>query len=105
MSFPPLLTPFEARPLFPRARGACRPGAVLARNDPLNIFGNQRQHTLLIAAAYCCKEILHNLDILFDTHRNFSISLTSDRVRSNRTFWNPSTRAKSHGRRSITAAS
>jgi hypothetical protein len=55
-------------------------GPVLARNDPLNIFGNQRQHTLLIAAAYCCKEILHNLDILFDAHRNLSISLTSDRV-------------------------
>src|ERR1700691_3723791 len=27
MPFPPLLTPSEARPLFPRARGACRPGA------------------------------------------------------------------------------
>src|SRR5450631_2826284 len=27
MSFPPLLTPSEARPLFPRARGACRPAA------------------------------------------------------------------------------
>src|ERR1700678_848099 len=27
MSFPPLLTPSEARPLFPCARGACRPGA------------------------------------------------------------------------------
>src|ERR1035438_5271349 len=78
---------------------------VLARNDPLNIFGRQRQQTLLIAAAECRKKILHNLDILFDAHRNLSISLTSDRVRSNRTFWNPSTRAKSHGRRSITAAS
>jgi hypothetical protein len=31
-------------------------------------------------------------------HRNLSISLTSDRVRSNRTFWNRTSRAKSHGR-------
>src|SRR6202051_5145165 len=52
-------------------------GPALARNDTLNIFGDQRQHTLLIAAADCCKEILHNLDILFDAHRNLSISLTS----------------------------
>jgi hypothetical protein len=28
---------------------------VLARNDPLNIFGNQRQQTLLIATADRCK--------------------------------------------------
>ncbi|MEA3147388.1 MAG: hypothetical protein QOI53_2945, partial [Verrucomicrobiota bacterium] len=34
-------------------------------------------------------------------HRNLSISLTSDRVRSNRTFWNRTSRTKSHGRRSI----
>ena len=44
---------------------------VLAWNDPLNIFGRQRQQTLLIATAECCKEILHNLDIL-------SISVSSD---------------------------
>src|ERR1022692_2644840 len=50
---------------------------VLARNDPLNIFDNQRQQTLLVAAAHCCKQILHNLDILFDAHRNLSFSLTS----------------------------
>src|SRR6202051_1993100 len=53
------------------------PRAVLARNDPLNIFGRQRQQTLLIAAAECRKKILHNLDILFDAHRNLSFSLTS----------------------------
>src|SRR6202451_1997543 len=59
----------------PAVRAGQRP--VLARNDPLNIFGRQRQQTLLIAAAKCCKEILHNLDILFDAHRNLSFSLTS----------------------------
>src|SRR5450432_3908808 len=59
----------------PAVRAGQRP--VLARNDPLNILGNQRQQTLLVATAYCCKEILHNLDILFDAHRNLSFSLTS----------------------------
>jgi hypothetical protein len=38
-------------------------------------------------------------------HRNLSISLTSDRVRFSRTFWNRTSRAKSRGRRSITAPS
>src|SRR5580704_464920 len=37
--------------------------------------------------------------------RNLSISLTSDRVRFSRTFWNRTSRAKSRGRRSITAPS
>src|ERR1019366_1158372 len=37
----------------------------------------QRQQTLLVATAQCRKEILHNLDILFDAHRNLSFSLTS----------------------------
>src|ERR1700735_3344314 len=59
----------------PAARAGQRP--VLARNDPLNIFGRQRQQTLLIAAAECRKKILRNLDILFDAHRNLSFSLTS----------------------------
>ena len=36
---------------------------------PLNVFGNQRKQTLLIATAYCCKETFDNLDILFDAHR------------------------------------
>src|SRR6202451_2517340 len=58
----------------PSVRAGQRP--VLARNDPLNIFGRQRQQTLLIAAAECCKKIFHNLDILFDAHR-ISPSLTS----------------------------
>src|SRR6202022_3376816 len=84
----------------PAVRAGQRP--VLARNDPLNVLGRQRQQTLLIAAAECCKKIFHNLDILFFAHRNLSISLTSDRVRSNRTFWNRTSWAKSHGRRSIT---
>src|SRR6476646_1799225 len=56
---------------------------ALSRNDPFNVFGAQRYHTLLIALANCCKEILYNLDIVFDGHRNLSISLTSERVRSN----------------------
>src|ERR1700731_4219360 len=60
---------------MPAVRAGQRP--VLARNDPLNIFGRQRQQTLLIAAAECRKKILHNLDILFDAHRNLSFSLTS----------------------------
>src|SRR6202167_5057586 len=55
----------------PTVRAGQRP--VLARNDPLNIFGNQRQQILLIVAAHCCKEILHNLDILLSAHKNFSI--------------------------------
>src|SRR6202521_4596410 len=59
----------------PAVRAGQRP--VLARNDPLDIFGRQRQQTLLIAAAECRKKILHNLDILFDAHRNLSFSLTS----------------------------
>src|ERR1035438_7453605 len=59
----------------PAVRAGQRP--VLARNDPLDIFGRQRQQTLLIAAAECCKKILHSLDILFDAHRNLSFSLTS----------------------------
>src|SRR6202171_3915998 len=65
----------SANPACPRCVPAERP--VLARNDPLNIFGRQRQQTLLIAAAECRKKILHNLDILFDAHRNLSFSLTS----------------------------
>jgi hypothetical protein len=37
---------------------------------------------LLIAAAHCCKKILHNLDILFDAHCNLSFSLITVRDRS-----------------------
>jgi hypothetical protein len=37
----------------PAVRADQRP--VLARNDPLNIFGRQRLQTLPIAAAHCCK--------------------------------------------------
>jgi hypothetical protein len=78
----------SARPLLqhirqsrvPVVRVGQRP--VLARNDPLNIFGRQRQQTLLIAAAECRKKILHNLDFLLCSHRNLSIPLPSDRVRS-----------------------
>src|ERR1700692_4513510 len=62
----------------PAVRAGQRP--VLARNDPLDTFGRQRQQSLPIAAAHCCKEILHNLDILLSAHQNLSMSLTSDRV-------------------------
>src|SRR6202045_532302 len=62
----------------PAVRAGQRP--VLAWNNPLNLLGRQRQQTLLIAAAKCCKKILNNLNILFCVHRNSSISLTSDRV-------------------------
>src|ERR1700683_5277328 len=53
---------------------------ALAWNDPLNIFGSQRQQILLIVAAHCCKKILHNLDVILCAHRNLSISHTSARV-------------------------
>src|SRR5580704_4483103 len=59
----------------PAVRAGQRP--VLARNDPLNVFGRQCQQALLIAAAKCRKKILYNLDILFDAHRILSFSLTS----------------------------
>src|SRR5271165_472861 len=49
----------------PAVRAGQRP--ALARNDPFNIFGRQRQQTLLIAASHCCKKILHNLDMVI-TH-------------------------------------
>src|SRR5580698_9151783 len=58
---------------------------VLARNDPLKIFRNQRHQSLLIAAAECRKEVLHSLDVLFDAHRNLSFSFASERVRYSRT--------------------
>jgi len=48
---------------------------VLAGNDPLNIFGTQRQQTLPIAPANCRKKVLHNLNILLNTHRDLSIYL------------------------------
>src|ERR1700731_1832646 len=62
----------------PAVRAGQRP--VLARNDPLDTFGRQRQQSLPIAAAHCCKEVLHNLDILLCALHNLSISLASDRV-------------------------
>src|ERR1700722_1012574 len=49
---------------------------ALARNHPLNVFSSQRQQTLLIATAHCCKKILHNLDILLCAHRNLSTCVT-----------------------------
>jgi hypothetical protein len=57
----------------PAVRAGQRP--VLARNDPLNIFGAQRQQALLIAAADRGEEVLHGLDVLLGNHRHFSISV------------------------------
>src|SRR5580704_13362020 len=50
------------RTRVPTMRSSQRP--VLAGDDPLNAFVNQRQQCLLVAASYRCKEILHNLHIL-----------------------------------------
>src|SRR5476649_1586018 len=72
---------FDHRREFRQPTCCAVPGQrPLARNDPLNVFGRTRQQTLLIAAAHCCKKILHNLDILLRAHRNLSIAVTSDRV-------------------------
>src|SRR5579864_887697 len=62
----------------PAVRAGQRP--VLTWNDPLNIFGNQREQTLLVAAADRCKKILHNLDILSSAHKTspFLGSIVSD---------------------------
>src|SRR6202522_2404437 len=74
-----MANPCQAAPMsgpqsrMPAVRAGQRP--VLARNDPLNIFGGQRQQTLLIATAHGCKKILHSLDILSCAHRNLSISV------------------------------
>jgi hypothetical protein len=56
MKFPPFgrLLKQIRQSRVPAVRAGQRP--VLARNDPLNIFGRQRQQTLLIAAAHCCKK-------------------------------------------------
>src|ERR1039458_7486965 len=44
MSFPPLLTPSEARPLFPRARGACRPGTSPTLIVHVSLTGSDRDY-------------------------------------------------------------
>jgi len=44
------------------ARSGQRP--VLARDDPLDIFGDQRQHTLPVATADRREEIFHGLGVL-----------------------------------------
>src|SRR6202021_2280830 len=51
----------------PAVRACQRP--AFARNDPLDIFGSQRQQIVLVVATHCCKEILHKLDMLFGAHR------------------------------------
>src|ERR1700722_17093707 len=57
----------------PAVRAGQRP--ALTWNDPLNIFGNQRQQIMLVVDADCGKEILHNLNILFVAHRVSPFSL------------------------------
>src|SRR5690606_3472050 len=54
---------------------------VLARDDPLDVFGDQGQQTLSVTAADRGEEVLHGLDVLLGAHRNVSISFGSDRVR------------------------
>src|SRR5690554_4056148 len=62
------------------ARSSQRP--VLARDDPLNIFGDQRQQALLVATTDRGEEVLHSLDVVLDAHSRFSISLGSCTGRS-----------------------
>jgi hypothetical protein len=55
----------SATPACPQcvpASGQSSPGMIHS------IFSGQRQQTLLIAAAHCCKKILHDLDILLNAH-------------------------------------
>src|SRR5450830_7792 len=60
-------------PVAPAVRSSQRP--VLARNDPLDVFGDQRQQPLLVATADCSKEVLYGLDVFVSFHSIFSISL------------------------------
>jgi hypothetical protein len=69
-------------PVVPAMRSGQRP--VLAGDDPLDVFGDQRQQSLPVPAADRGEEVLHGLDVCLDTHGNFSISLRSDRARSDR---------------------
>src|SRR5580692_7761617 len=62
------------------ARAGQRP--VLARNDPLDVFGGQYQQSLPVAATDRGEEVLHGLDILLNAHGYFSISHESGRSRS-----------------------
>src|ERR1700689_346183 len=55
-----------------------------AREDPLDLVGDQRRHSLPVAAKGRGEEVLHGLDVLLGAHRNLSISLELDRVRSGR---------------------
>src|SRR5260370_6635181 len=61
------------------ASGQSSPGMI-----QLDVFGDQRQQSLPVAAADRGEEVLHGLDVLLDTHGNFSISLRSDLARSDR---------------------
>jgi hypothetical protein len=78
----------------PAVRAGQRP--ALARNDPLNIFGNQRQQILLIVAAHCCKEILHKSGHSFRCSSKSLLFPYIKCVRSNRTFRNHSVLGPNH---------
>lgn len=67
--------PYPANLPVPRAPVGAGQRPVLARNDPLDVFGNQRQQSQSVAAAYRGEEVLHGLDVSFNTHENISISL------------------------------
>ena len=61
------------------ASGQSSPGMIHSMPS-----ATQRQQTLPVAAADRGEEVLHGLDVLLGTHRNFSNSLGSDRARSDR---------------------
>src|SRR6202051_4759674 len=80
MSFPPLLTPSEARPLIPRARGTCRPRAS---PRPERSTRYLRQPTPAHVAYRRCLSLQRNPSQPGHSFRWSSkspISLTSDRV-------------------------
>ncbi len=88
MSFLSLRSPSEAQPPIPRAavRSGQRP--VLTRNDPLNVFGDQRQQTLLVAAGRVAAKKSFTIWTFFSVLIGISprpsdrIALDPDRVRS-----------------------
>ena len=66
----------------PAVRAGQRP--VLARNDPLDIFGNQRQQSLLIARRPWLRRNPSQSEHSLRCSSNLSVFLTSDCVRSHR---------------------
>src|SRR5450755_4921876 len=97
MSFLPLRTPSEAHPPIPRARGACRPAAS---PRPERSTQYLRQPTTADVACRRCPLLQRNPSQPGHSFRCSSKSLLFPYikcVRSNRTFRNHPSRAKSHG--------